>query len=83
MYRVDVFKLINTKKVDEKNKPIFEKKKIGSHWYPTEKQAQKASDAIYRMPFGTRVYVPREGRPIVVRNLGGYITSKPIKDDRF
>lgn len=83
MYRVDVFKSVRTNKKDADGKPIFEKKKIGSHWYPTEKEAQKVSDIVYRMPFGTYAYIPREGANIVVKNLGGYITSKPIKDDRF
>jgi hypothetical protein len=83
MYRVDVYKSVRSKKVDENGKPIFEKKKIGSHWYPTEKQAQTVSDMLYRMPFGTYTYIPREGTKPISRNLGGYITSKPIKDDRF
>lgn len=83
MYRVDVFKSVRTKKTDENGKIIFEKKKIGSHWYPTGEEAQKVSDIIFRMPYGTYVYVPREGTKPVTRNLGGYITSKPIKDDRF
>lgn len=83
MYRFDVFKSVPTGKVDEHKKPIFSKKKIGSHWYPTEKEAQKASDVVFRMPYGTRVYIPREGANVVVRNLGGYTTSKPVKDDRF
>lgn len=83
MYRVDVFKSVRTNKKDENGRLIFEKKKIGSHWYPTEKEAQKVSDLLYKMPFGTYVYVPREGASPVACNLGGYITSKPIKDDRF
>lgn len=83
MYRIDVFKVVRTKKVDKDNRPVFDKKKISSHWYPTETEAQKVSDLLYKMPFGTRVYIPREGTNPIARNLGGYVTSKPIKDDRF
>ena len=56
MYRIDIYKSVNTKKKDENGRPIFEKKKISSHWYPTEKQAQKVSDLLFRMPYGT---IPR------------------------
>ena len=73
MYRIDVFKSVPTGKLDERKKPIFKKIKIGSHWYPTEKEAQKAADVIFRMPYGTRVYIPREGANIIEKNLGGYI----------
>lgn len=81
MYRVDVYKVVNVRKSDGSFSDI--KKKLSSHWYPTEKEAKKASDAIYRMPFGTYTYVPREGRPPIARDLGGYSTSKPINDNRF
>lgn len=81
MYRVDVYRSMNIKKSN--GSISVTKKKLSSHWYPTEKEAKKASDAIYQMPFGTYVYVPREGRPPIARDLGGYSTSKPINDNRF
>lgn len=81
MYRVDVYRSVKTE--GNNGTVTFKKKKLSSHWYPTEQEAAKASKALYNMPYGTYVFVPREGKNPIAVTLGGYSTSKPIKDDTF
>ena len=81
MYRVDVYTQERVKQKDGTVK--INKKKVSSHWYPTEEEAKKASDAIYRIPYGTHVFVPREGKAPIAVDYGGYSTSKPFQDNTF
>lgn len=81
MWRIDVYKTV--KKTVKNGKPEYEKKKVSSHWYSTEHQAKKVSDLLYRMPFGVRVFTPREGKSPIAVEMGGYTTSKPVFDNTF
>lgn len=81
MYRIDVYTQKRVKKED--GKIVMEKQKESSHWYPTESEAKAAGDAIYKIPYGTHVFVPREGKAPIARTYGGYTTSKPILDNTF
>ena len=81
MYRIDVYSQTREKQKDGTVKIV--KKKVSSHWYPTEKEAKHVSDVIYRIPYGTHVFVPREGSLPIAVTYGGYSTSKPILDNTF
>ena len=81
MYRVDIFEPVRIK--GKGGKIEIQKKKMSSHWYPSQEEAQKASDAIYRIPYGTHIFVPREGKSPIAVTYGRYSTSKPIIDYTF
>lgn len=73
MYRIDTY--IKTKG--------NVKKKIFSSWYPTEKEATDARNALMSIPKGVYCQQWRENGPTTKKVLGGWICSNPIKDDRF
>lgn len=66
-------------KFDVYNKPPKKSKekakKLGTHKYPTLKEAEAAAYCIQHMPRKEYKYIPREGAKEVKRTLGGYTTS--------
>ena len=73
MYRIDLYM-----RVKENKKKLF-----SSCWYPSEKQAVNARNALMSIPKGVYCQSFGENRPIKKKILGGWICSNPIKDDRF
>ena len=56
---------------------------VSSCWYPSEKQAVNARNALMRIPKGVYCQSFGENRPVKKKILGGWVCSNPIKDDRF
>lgn len=73
MYRIDLYIRIKENK----------KKLFSSCWYPSEKQAINARNALMRIPKGVYCQSFGENRPVKKKILGGWVCSNPIKDDRF
>lgn len=73
MFRIDVYNPISKDK----------KVKVGSHWYPTYKEALAAKMAVNSFKKAKRVGQFRENGPIVAKVVGGLAASDPVKDDRF
>ena len=73
MYRIDLYM-----RVKENKKKLF-----SSCWYPSEKQAINARNALMRIPKGVYCQSFGENRPVKKKILGGLVCSNPIKDDRF